>query len=37
MQANYPHMQIDAFGMHMMFHEYPDRFNARMEEFLKEM
>ncbi|MDY5221539.1 MAG: alpha/beta fold hydrolase [Aristaeellaceae bacterium] len=35
MQANYPHVQIDAFGMHMMFHEYPDRFNARMEEFLK--
>ena len=34
MRANYPHAQVEAFGMHMMFHEYPDRFNARMREFL---
>lgn len=35
MKANYPHTRVEAFGMHMMFHEYPDKTNAIVEEFLK--
>lgn len=34
MKENYPHTRIDAFGMHMMFHEYAERFNGLMEEFM---
>ncbi len=36
MRSNYPNTKVYAFGMHMMFHEYPDRFNKIMREFLEE-
>lgn len=35
MQANYPNTELHAFGMHMMFHEYADRFNGILREFLQ--
>jgi len=33
---HYPESQVAVLGGHMMFWEYPDEFNALMEQFLKE-
>lgn len=35
MKANYPNTEIHAFGMHMMFHEYADKFNGIVNTFLE--
>ena len=35
MQQNYPNTEIHAFGMHMMFHEYPKQCNRLLREFIK--
>ena len=35
MEKNYPNTEIHAFGMHMMFHEYPERCNRILREFIQ--
>jgi len=34
--SNAPNSEIFVLGLHMMFWEFPDRFNAALDEFLKE-
>ena len=36
MKAHYPHTRVEAFGMHMMFHEYPEKTNELIESFLRD-
>ncbi len=35
MKREYPNTEIHAFGMHMMFHEYADKFNEIMDKFIE--
>lgn len=35
MKKEYPNTEIHAFGMHMMFNEYPDKFNEILENFIR--
>jgi hypothetical protein len=34
---NAPHSETFVLGNHMMFREYPDKFNARLETFLAQV
>ena len=34
---NAPHSEIVAFGLHAMFWEFPDRFNAAIDAFLEKL
>lgn len=34
---NAPHSEVVAFGLHLMFWEFPDRFNAIVDEFLNDI
>jgi non-heme chloroperoxidase len=34
LKKNAPHSDVTAFGLHLMFWEFPDRFNAAVDAFL---
>jgi non-heme chloroperoxidase len=34
---NAPHSEVVAFGLHLMFWEFPDKFNAALDAFLKKI
>ena len=37
LEARLPNSQAEFFSGHMMFWEYPERFNSVLEEFLSEL
>ena len=37
LRKNTPNTRIEAFGLHFMFWEFPDRFNAIVDEFLNDI
>ncbi len=34
---NAPHSEVVAFGLHLMFWEFPDKFNAALDAFLEKI
>jgi len=34
---NTPHSEVEELGQHLMFWEFPDKFNAMLESFLKRL